>query len=48
LFGEQEEDNFSMNETQTTDILQIYVEENNLLTAPYSEKEVQKTIFQIK
>jgi hypothetical protein len=38
LFGEPEEGNFSMDESQTSDIPQVSVEENNLLTAAYSEE----------
>jgi mannosylglycoprotein endo-beta-mannosidase len=37
-----------MDESQTTDIPQVSVDENNLLTAPYSEEEVQKAIFQME
>jgi hypothetical protein len=37
-----------MDESRTADIPQVSVEENNLLTAPYSEEEVKKTIFQME
>jgi mannosylglycoprotein endo-beta-mannosidase len=48
LFGSSEEISFSLNETLTEDIPQVSMEENKLLTAPYSEKEVQKAIFQME
>ena len=35
-----------MDETRTDDIPQVSDEENVLLTAPYSEEEVKKTVFQ--
>jgi hypothetical protein len=47
LFGALEEGNFSMDESQTNDMPQVSVEENNLLTAEYSEEEVRKAIFQM-
>jgi hypothetical protein len=45
LFGTSEESSFTLDETQTDDIPQVSEEENGLLTAPYSEEEVQKAIF---
>ena len=48
LFGESEEGTFSMDETRTDDIPQVSDEENVLLTAPYSEEEVKKAIFQME
>jgi mannosylglycoprotein endo-beta-mannosidase len=48
LFGAPEEGNFSMDESRTDDIPQVSVEENNLLTAEYSEEEVRKAIFQME
>jgi hypothetical protein len=48
LFGSPEEGNFSMDETRIDDILQVSIEENNLLTAPYSEEEVKKAVFQME
>jgi hypothetical protein len=48
LFGASEEGNFFMDETQTDDIPQDSVEENNLLTAEYSEEEVRNAIFQME
>jgi hypothetical protein len=45
LFGSPEEGNISMDETRTDDILQVTVEENNLLVAPYIEEKVKKAVF---
>jgi hypothetical protein len=45
LFGEPDEGNFTMDESRTEDIPQVSVEENGVLTAPYSEEEVRKAIF---
>jgi mannosylglycoprotein endo-beta-mannosidase len=48
LFGPPGESSFSLDETRTDDIPQMSMEENGLLTAPYSEEEVQKAIFQME
>jgi mannosylglycoprotein endo-beta-mannosidase len=48
LFGSPEESPFSLDETQTEDIPQVPMEENDLLTALYSEEEVKKAIFQME
>jgi hypothetical protein len=48
LFGPPEESSFSLNEDLTEDIPQVTMEENGLLTAPYSEDEVKKAIFQME
>jgi hypothetical protein len=48
LFEAPEEGNFSMEETRTNDIPQVSMEENNLLTAEYSEEEVRKIVFQME
>jgi hypothetical protein len=48
LFRAPEEGNFFMDETQIDDIPYVSVEENNFLTAEYSEEEVRKAIFQLK
>jgi hypothetical protein len=48
MFNAPEEGNFSMDESGTKNIPQVPDEENNLLTAPYSEHEVRKTIFQME
>jgi hypothetical protein len=45
LFGAPKEGNFSLDETRIDDIPQVSVEENSLLTAPYTEDEVQKSFF---
>jgi hypothetical protein len=38
----------SLDETQIADIPQVSMAENDLLTAPYTEEEVQKAIFQME
>jgi hypothetical protein len=48
LFGAPKEGNFFMDETQIDDIPQVSVEENNFLTAEYSEEELRKAIFQME
>jgi hypothetical protein len=48
LFGDLEEGNFSLDESRTDDIPQVTIEENGLLTAPYSEDEVKQAIFQME
>ena len=48
LFGAPEEGNFSMDESRTEDIPQVSEEENNHLTAPYTEEEVKKAVFQME
>jgi phenylalanine-4-hydroxylase len=45
LFGSPEESSFSLDETQTDDILPVSMEENGLLITPYSEDEVRTAIF---
>ena len=37
-----------MDESRTDDIPQVSDEENGLLTAPYSEEEVKKAVFQME
>jgi hypothetical protein len=44
-FGAPKESSFSLKETRTDNILQMSMEENGLLTAPYYEDEVMKAIF---
>jgi hypothetical protein len=44
MFGPYEESLLFLDETLTNDIPQVSIEENGLLTAPYSEDEVQKAI----
>jgi hypothetical protein len=48
LFGAPEEGNFFLDESRRDDIPQVSTEENNLLTAEYSEDEVRKAIFQME
>jgi hypothetical protein len=48
LFGAPEEGSFSLDESRTADIPQVSDEENDLLTAPYSEEEVKKAVFQME
>jgi mannosylglycoprotein endo-beta-mannosidase len=48
LFGYPEEGTFSMDETQTNDISQVSVEENNFLTSLYTEEEVRNVVFQME
>jgi hypothetical protein len=48
LFGSSDEYNFSMDANRTDNILHVSAEENNLLTAPYSEEEVNKAVFPMK
>jgi hypothetical protein len=42
------ESSFSLDEIQTDDIPQVSMEENGLVTAPYSEDEVKKAIYQME
>jgi hypothetical protein len=48
LFGAPDEGTFFMDESQTVDIPQVSIKENNLLTDEYSEEEVRKAIFQME
>jgi hypothetical protein len=48
LFGPPKEANFSLDESQTGDIPQVSNEENAFLTAPFTEEEVRKAIFEMK
>jgi hypothetical protein len=48
LFGPPEEGSFSLDEFKIADIPQVSQEENFVLTAPYSEEEVNKAIFQME
>jgi hypothetical protein len=48
LFGRPEGNNFSLLESMTEDIPQVSTEENELLTAEFSEKKVRDAIFQMK
>jgi hypothetical protein len=42
------EGNFSLDESRTDDFPQVSNEENNFLTAPYSEDEIRKAVFQME
>jgi hypothetical protein len=48
LFGHMEYDQFSLDERLISDIPQVSQEENEFLTAPFTEKEVKEAIFQMK
>jgi hypothetical protein len=48
LFGAPSQNNFSMIESEINDIPQLSEEENNILFANFSEKEVHDAIMQIK
>jgi hypothetical protein len=48
LFGPLEESSISLEESQTDDIPKVSMDENGLLTAPYSEKEVKKVVLQME
>jgi hypothetical protein len=48
LFGGPEESDVSMHESRIDDIPQVSLEENAILTAPYSEEEIRKTVFQME
>lgn len=48
LFGRQRKNNFSLDESMIDDIAQVSNEENEILIASFSEKEVRDAIFQMK
>jgi hypothetical protein len=48
LFGAPAEGNFSLDEARTDDVPQVSDDENNFLTAPNSEDEIRKTVFQME
>ena len=48
FFGPPEENNFTMVEVQILDITQVTEEENNLLTAPRTEKEIKEAVLQME
>jgi hypothetical protein len=48
MFGHMEDDHLSLDERLILDILQVSQEENEFLTAPFTEKEVKEAIFQMK
>ncbi|XP_073367868.1 uncharacterized protein [Aegilops tauschii subsp. strangulata] len=48
LFGATIDGNFTLDESQTEDIPQVTAEENDILTAPFSEEEVRVAVFQME
>ena len=48
LFGAPTEGNFTLDEIRTDDIPQVTAEENDILTAPFSEEEVRAAVFQME
>ena len=48
LFGEPEENSFTLDESINHDIPQVSSQENNLLTADFSESEIKEAIFSMK
>jgi hypothetical protein len=48
LFGPHTQSSFSMDETLRYDIPQVLEEENEVLTAPFSEEEVKMVVFDMK
>ena len=48
LFRAPDEGNFTLDESRIDDISQVMVEENNILTAPFSEEEVRAVVFQME
>jgi hypothetical protein len=48
MFRDLEEGSFSMDESRTDDIPLVSDEENAHLTAPYTEEEVKKAVFQME
>jgi hypothetical protein len=48
LFGPHTPNSFSMDETTRLDIPQVSEEENEVLTAPFSEEEVKMAVFDME
>ena len=48
MFGEPDEGNVTLDEARIDDISQVTMEENNILTAPFSEEEVRAAMFQME
>jgi hypothetical protein len=48
LFGEPEQNSFSLDPDRTEDIAQVTQEENNFLTVPFTEDEIKKAIFEME
>ena len=48
FFGEHEINSFTLEEDRISDIPQVTQTENDVLTAPFTELEVQKAIFDME
>ena len=48
MFGSSQRNNFSLDESQISDIPQVNERENKLLIEEFTEKEVREAIFQMK
>ena len=48
LFGEPEVSSFTLEEDRIFDITQVTQTENDVLTAPFTEQEVQEAIFDME
>ena len=48
LFGEPEQNNFSLNEDAREDIPQVFQIENEFLYDEFSEKEIREAVFQME
>ena len=48
LFGEPEESLLTLDEDDNQDIVQVSQTKNDLLTAPFTEKEVKEAVFQME
>ena len=48
LFGAPDEGNVTLDEARTDGIAQVTAEENDILTAPFSEEEVRAAVFQME
>ena len=48
LFGAPTEGNFTLDETRIDDIPHVTADENDILTAPFSEEEVRAAVFQME
>jgi hypothetical protein len=48
LFGAPEDSHITLDETRVDDIPQVSPQENALLSAPYSEEEIRKAVFQME
>jgi hypothetical protein len=48
LFGEPEQNSFSLNPDRTEDISQVTQDENNLLIAPFTKDEIKRVVFEME